>query len=324
VSALDQAADKPEGVTAPRDAGRGLIRFTNWAIAVYLAVVFITMLALRVTPSVDVFFVFGVVGALLLGRGVAFVRDWGPFLLIFFAWEGMRGVADRLGQAIHSDSVIAIERTLMLGTVPTVELQQALRQSGVISLLDVAMTFVYVSHFFFPLALAFAFWVWDRPRYFRFVTTLMAVSFAAFVTFLLIPVAPPRYAAFFGEDLHVADVMQETLTSLDWSGFSWVYAHLVGNPFAAFPSMHAAYPLLVFLFLWEKWKRAALAWAPFMLTVWFATVYLGHHYVIDVLGGIAYAIVGYFLLRQSSFGMRVVEAYSRAFSRVAKDVHQSD
>jgi membrane-associated phospholipid phosphatase len=316
VASLEEA--KP--FASPQPDGRGLIRFTNWAIGIYLVAVLAAMLVLKVTPSVDVFFVFGVLGALLLGRGFAFVRDWGPFLLIFFAWEAMRGIANQFGQAVHSDGVIAVERALMFGTVPTVNLQQALRQPGVISPLDVFLTFVYISHFFFPLALAFVLWLYDRPRYFRFVTTLMAVSFAAFLTFILFPVAPPRYAGMYGQALPVADVMSEVLGSVEWSGFSWVYTHLVGNPVAAFPSMHAAYPLLVFLFLWERWRRAALAWLPVTFTIWFAVVYLGHHYVVDVLGGIAYAVVGYMLLRHSNVGLRIVNAYGRAFSRAARDL----
>jgi membrane-associated phospholipid phosphatase len=317
----------PEGVLAaersdaqPRAQSAGLTRFTNWILGIYLAVALTLMLVLKVTPSIDVFFVFGVIGAVLLGRGVAFVRDWGPFVLIFFAWEGMRGIANQFGQAVHSDSVIAIERFLFLGTVPTADLQHALRTPGQVTPLDFAMTFVYVSHFFFPLALAFFLWLRDRPRYYRFVTTLMAVSFASFFTFLLFPVAPPRYAVHYGQDLAVVDVMEQVFATVQWGGFDWVYTHLVGNPVAAFPSMHAAYPLLVLLFLAERWKRAAIAWAFVTVTIWFAVVYLGHHYVVDVIGGIVYALVGYFALRHSDFGGRLIEAYTRAFRRAATDV----
>jgi len=298
---------------------RTLIRFTNWVLAAYFVGVLGTMLVLRVTPSVDVFFIFGLLGALLIGRGLAFIRDWGPFLFIFFAWEGMRGLANHFGQAVHSDGVIAVERALMFGTVPTVSIQQWLRVPGTISALDVAMTFVYVSHFFFPLALAFFLWLRDRPRYYRFVTTLMAVSFAAFITFLLFPVAPPRFAGSYGEQLAVTDVMGEVLARANWTGFSWVYGNLVGNPVAAFPSMHAAYPLLVLLFLWERWRLAALVWLPVTLVIWFAVVYLGHHYVVDVIGGAAYAVVGYVAFRYTDISGTVVRAYRRAFSRVRAD-----
>ena len=190
-----------------RMSSAGLTRFTNWIIGIYFVVALSLMLVLRVTPSIDAFFVFGVILAVLLGRGVAFVRDWGPFVLIFFAWEGMRGIANQFGQAVHSDNVIAVERALF-GGIPTTELQQALRQPGQISPLDIVMTFVYISHFFFPLALAFFLWLRDRPRYYRFVTTLMAVSFAAFFTFLIFPVAPPRYAVYYGQDLGVADPVE--------------------------------------------------------------------------------------------------------------------
>ena len=35
-------------------------------------------------------------GAIVVGQGKAFVRDWGPFLLLFFGYELMRGVADNM------------------------------------------------------------------------------------------------------------------------------------------------------------------------------------------------------------------------------------
>jgi membrane-associated phospholipid phosphatase len=84
--------------------------------------------------------------------------------------------------------------------------------------------------------------------------------------------------------------------------------------------MHAAYPLLVLLFLWERWKVAALLWLPVTLAVWFAVVYLGHHYVVDVIGGATYAAVGYLTFRYVDVVGAVGRAYRRAFSRVAADV----
>jgi membrane-associated phospholipid phosphatase len=286
--------DKPLAVASGSDRLR---RLTNWLLGIYLAAVLILMIALRVSPSVDVFAVLVAIAAVLAGRGWSFVRDWGPFVLIFMAWEAMRGVANSFGQTVQSDSVIAIERLLFAGHVPPVDLQAALHQVGVIQLHDVLLSLVYVSHFFFPLAFAFVLWLKERRTYYRFVATLMAVSFAAFLTFLMVPVAPPRFAYQYGEALPVVDIVHEVAGSAGWQGFSWVYRNLVGNPVAAFPSMHAAYPLLVFLFLWERWRGLALAWLPFVFVVWFATVYLGHHYVVDVLGGALYAVAGYFLVK---------------------------
>jgi membrane-associated phospholipid phosphatase len=313
---LDSGADVPEPTS------KSLSAFTNWILVAYLAIVLAVTLATRTSPSADVFIVFVALAAVLLGRGIAFLRDWIPFLVVFLAWEAMRGVANQFGQSVQSDSIIAVESALF-GGVPTVQLQQALRTTGAVSVLDVAMTLVYVSHFFFPLALAFVLWWGDRPRYYRFVTTLMAVSFAAFITFMLMPVAPPRFAADYGAALPVTDVMSEVTRSIDWHGFSWMYGNLVGNPVAAFPSMHAAYPVLVFLFVQERSRLAALAWLPAIPLVWFATVYLGHHYVVDLLGGALYAFAGYWLLRDGRIIRSVGSAYRASFIRVRRDLRNA-
>ena len=52
---------------------------------------------------------FASIVAVMLGRGRAFLRDWVPFVVIFLAWEAMRGIADDFGAAVNSDSVIAAE-----------------------------------------------------------------------------------------------------------------------------------------------------------------------------------------------------------------------
>lgn len=292
---LKRASDSPSADLS--DTRGALLRFTNVLLGVYLALVLGLMLVLRVNPSIDLFAVLVGMAALLIGRGKAFIRDWGPFVLIFLAWEAMRGVANTFGQTVQSDSIIAIERALFLGIVPPVELQAALHRAGSVSGLDIGLSLVYISHFFFPLAMAFGFWLRERIVYYRFVATLMFTSFAAFLTFLAMPVAPPRFAFQFGEALPVVDIVAAVSAEIGWEGFSWMYGNLVGNPVAAFPSMHAAYPTLVLFFLLERWRRVALLWVPATLTIWFATVYLGHHYVIDVIGGVAYAAVGYLIFR---------------------------
>jgi membrane-associated phospholipid phosphatase len=74
------------------------------------------------------------------------------------------------------------------------------------------------------------------------------------------------------------------------SAVSPYYNHLNPDPVAAFPSLHAAYPLLGALALWPVTRRGgglALAWSA---TVWFSVVYLGQHYVTDVIGGIVFAV----------------------------------
>jgi len=281
----------------PEPAARFLARTANWLIGIYLVVVVALMVTLRVSPGIGLVAVVLAMGIVVVGRGRPFIRDWGPFVVILIAWEGMRDVASAFGQAVQSDSVIGVERALFGGHIPTVDLQRAFF-NGTAQLHDIMLTLLYVSHFVFPLAFALLLWRRDRRTYYRFVITLMGVSFAAFLTFLVLPVAPPRLAYQYGEALPVVDVMATVSRSVDWDLPAWMYRNLIGNPVAAFPSMHAAFPFLVLLFLRERSWRLALAWLAVTCAIWFATVYLGHHYVVDVLGGVVYGTVGYLVIRR--------------------------
>ena len=281
----------------PEPAARFLARTANWLIGIYLVVVVALMVTLRVSPGIGLVAVVLAMGIVVVGRGRPFIRDWGPFAVILIAWEGMRDVASAFGQAVQSDSVIGVERALFGGHIPTVDLQRAFF-NGTAQLHDIVLTLLYVSHFVFPLAFALLLWRRDRRTYYRFVITLMGVSFAAFLTFLVLPVAPPRLAYQYGEALPVVDVMATVSRSVDWDLPAWMYRNLIGNPVAAFPSMHAAFPFLVLLFLRERSWRLALAWLAVTCAIWFATVYLGHHYVVDVLGGVVYGTVGYLVIRR--------------------------
>jgi membrane-associated phospholipid phosphatase len=80
------------------------------------------------------------------------------------------------------------------------------------------------------------------------------------------------------------------------------------------PSLHSAYPLLAFLFVRTRWPRVAwflLAWSA---AIWFAVVYLGHHYVIDVVAGMAFAVGAYWALQSP--------ALSRVASRLAAPIRR--
>jgi membrane-associated phospholipid phosphatase len=266
-------------------------------LAVYLFAIIVVMMVNRVWITPDVLLVFIGLGALLVGRGVMFLRDWLPFVGVLLAWEAMRGLADNFGAAVHSDSVIALERFISFGIVPTVELQRLFYDPSRVGFLDVSMALVYGAHFAFPLVVAFLFWLRDRAMYYRFVGTLLLMALIGFVIYLLLPVAPPRFAYQFGEALPVHDVMANTWERLDAIAWvSWAYANMSGNPYAAFPSLHAAFPVLAWLFVRGRYPKAAWAVVVYAAIVWFAIVYLGHHYIVDILGGVALAAGTWFVV----------------------------
>jgi membrane-associated phospholipid phosphatase len=80
------------------------------------------------------------------------------------------------------------------------------------------------------------------------------------------------------------------------------------------PSLHVSYPLMIALFGWPvlRWPGRTFVVA-FLVTMCVAAVYLDHHWIIDVLLGLAYALGVYALV------MTVARSRSRALSPVATD-----
>ena len=270
-------------------------------LVVYVAFILVLMVARGAYMSPDLFVVLALVIAVVLGRGRLFLRDWLPFAAIFLGWESMRGLADELGATVHSTDVIALERFFFGGKIPSEVLQAAFHVRGQVNVLDMATTFLYVAHFALPLVVAFTFWMLERRLFYRYLLALMLMSFAAFVCYVLIPVAPPRFAGSFGPPLAVEDIARSTFTQLHFAPVTtWLYGSISGNPVAAFPSLHSAYPLLAYFFARSRWPRASLILLLWAAAIWFSVVYLGHHYVIDVVAGIAFAIGAYAALQSST------------------------
>ena len=223
--------------------------------------------------------------AVALGRGRQFIRDWAPFLVLFFAYEVMRGYASKTGLSPHD--VSGLERALFFGNVPTIALQHAFYSSSTIAVQDWAGMLFYFMHFPLPIVVGFLFWVNERDHYWRFVSALLLMAFAAFLTYLFWPSAPPWYQQH-GE---VHKVIDETISK--WGVNYYVspfYTNLNPNRFAAFPSLHAAFPALAAIYAWGRYRLVAVFLIAWTAAVWLSIVYLGEHYFVDALAGLAYAV----------------------------------
>jgi hypothetical protein len=76
--------------------------------------------------------------------------------------------------------------------------------------------------------------------------------------------------------------------------YSYSVYSISSNDVAAFPSLHAAYPFLAFLFARHAFGRTGWLMLAYTACIWFAIVYLGEHWVADIIGGVIYASVSYF------------------------------
>jgi membrane-associated phospholipid phosphatase len=258
---------------------------------IYLALIFGVMLWQGISIEPEWVLVVLLVIAVALGRGRSFIADWTPFLLLFFAYEAMRGYASKTNFAPHDLS--GMERWLFAGTIPTLTLQRAFYHPGVVSLQDIVGMFFYFMHFVLPIVVGFVFWVTDRGYYWRFIAALLLMCFLAFVTYLFWPSAPPWYQL---QDAlgnpEVVKINDQTVKSLwGFTAVSPIYHSFNPNKFAAFPSLHAAFPMLATVYAWQRYRLLALGLFLWTIAVIVSIVYLGEHYVVDALVSILYVAV---------------------------------
>ena len=316
-NAAEDAPAGPDAAGAPHaHLGRRNDRLLLIAVAAYAVLLSFLMIARGISVTPDVVVVSFGLAALLLGRGKLFLRDWIPFVALFFAYELMRGYADKFGLQIHVTDVISLERIVGLGGLPT-QFLQGLFHSGAASspdnLATISVVF-YFLHFPLPLAVGFLLWIHQRRVYYDYVGALIVLSMAAFVTYLVLPVAPPWWADKYGYVagvLHLRDTGFNGLAQLFGFGnyfYSYSVYSISSNDVAAFPSLHAAYPFLAFLFARRAFGRAGWLMLAYTVCVWFAIVYLGEHWVVDIIGGVVYAFAAYFaVLRGPAWTRRLME-----------------
>ena len=265
----------------------------------YLSVIFGVMLWRGISIEPEWVVLALLVIAIAMGRGLTFIADWGPFVLLFFAYEAMRGFASKTGFAPHDLS--GLEQGVFAGTLPTLTLQHAFYHVETVSPQDVIAMFFYFMHFPLPILVGFVFWLRSREHYHRFIGALLLMAFLAFVTYLFWPSAPPWYQFQEGQvsgPLVVHKILNETVDKF-WGPSYFVsplYTHLNPNQFAAFPSLHAAFPGLAAVYAWSRYRALAIGLLFWTTAVLLSIVYLGEHYVVDALDGFLYVAVATILV----------------------------
>lgn len=282
---------------------------------VYITIVSAYMLWHRAWFSPDQFFAFAVVATLVLGRTKEFLRDWIPVLILLFSYEYLRGIVPALTDRAHIYPLIRADNFLF-GFIPTIKIQNELFHTSHLHWYDYVAVILYISHFIIPMFVAFIFWLRDRTHFKAYTASFLVLSYMAFITFIIFPAMPPWMASNNGYLPPLQKIMDQVMGSFAHPiSVPTVYQFFGANLVAPFPSLHAAYPWLIFLFVYNKSKKISLLVLPYVFGVWFAVVYLGEHYVVDVLAGITYATGAYWLVQRYHNFMR-----SRSLETIPSEV----
>ena len=153
-----------------------------------------------------------------------------------------------------------------------------------------------------PLPLAYCVYLFyrDKQMLIRFSGTFLLANLIGFSIYYLYPAAPPWYLHFHGtaSNFDIPGNAAQLLRFdkiINYPIFENMY-NKNANVFAAIPSLHAAYPVVLLYFgLKKKHKWLAILFAIDMIGIWYAAVYSMHHYIIDVILGSFCAIIAIFV-----------------------------
>ena len=188
---------------------------------------------------------------------------------------------------IHWQPQLRLDEWLFHGNLPTVWLQQHLKQPQT-QWWEAVLALTYTSHFIVPYAMAAWFWLRDRALYWRFVRRFLALCFVGITGYILFPAAPPWAAArcsgadvanhhqlprciyrlipppdaligLFHPDHPGAAPFVQRVATRGYSSLNMKFAgtwlengQATVNFVAAIPSLHGAFSVLILIFCWRR------------------------------------------------------------------------
>ncbi|MGO9489349.1 MAG: phosphatase PAP2 family protein [Solirubrobacteraceae bacterium] len=199
---------------------------------------------------------------------------------------------------VRIDYPIKVDRVLGLGELPSTRLQRALARTGPEGpqwrALDRLLVWAHWSWFAVPHGTLLYILVREPRRFGRAAVMTYAVFDLGASFYWVVPTAPPWYASVSeqgtprsGTQVQVRRMMVEYGEHFWRDGWGSLYSVLGGNPLAAMPSLHFATSLMAALLLAETGPVAGALGFAYAGTLGFALVYLGEHYVVDLIAGAA-------------------------------------
>lgn len=208
-------------------------------------------------------------------RVIRGLREVLPFLACILIYTNLHDTIGFVNPRDVHHMLDALDRTLF-GVQPCVWAERFITPAR-----TELMQFFYMSFIWIAPSPSLILLARRRWREFRAVTLGTVVCFfVGYALYLAFPAAPPRLV-----------LVYDFSRSLE--GYTRVFSSLSAQAFAllpvdsraAFPSLHAAVSLVVLVFSWRHLRPWFWMVLPFVLGLWVSTIYLRHHYTVDLLAG---------------------------------------
>jgi membrane-associated phospholipid phosphatase len=261
----------------------GQVRFRDgsviWPTVVLVAIVVVRAVGRwRVTAAGDV-------GARreVLKDALRVTRDWVPIILMIMVYENLRTLTgvirpDSIDQHLYAADVA------LFGVEPTVWIQRFANPW-----LTDYFAFAYMLYFILPLAMGTMLYLAGRRDGFReLMLGLILVQYVGFALYLVFPAGPPRFAI---PELYDPPRLTGALGLFEVTHGAYDSLNTT-SCHSSFPSLHCALSLTGLIYAWKFRSVRGGQWMfwislPLVVSLWTATIYLRHHWIVDCFAGFA-------------------------------------
>ncbi|MDZ7263246.1 MAG: phosphatase PAP2 family protein [candidate division KSB1 bacterium] len=234
----------------------------------------------RIWITVGVFLIFLVI--IKLKPQWRFIRDWLPFGFCIAIYTNLHDTVHFANQSDVQHWLIKIDQWLF-GVQPCVWAEQFIHPT----LTDIFIA-AYANYFVLNICVAVVLYFQKRYQEFRYtlVTTIICYYMGYFL-FIIFPAAPPRIVLkpFFTVSLH-GHILEPIKHAIEVSA---------QDSRGAFPSLHCAVSFVSMFFGWRYLRWMFWVMVPMVIMLVISTIYLRHHYVIDLIAGLALAFFAFWI-----------------------------
>jgi hypothetical protein len=228
------------------------------------------------------------------------VLAFGFILVYWFIFDSIRLIPNyEINPPLHISEPYLIEKAWFGISTPEGILtpNEYLDKNSTNTFLDIYTALIYLA--WIPVPLIFSFYLFfskQREKMVNYLFVFLLVSQIGLIIQFIYPAAPPWYVDKYGfiENLNIYGDPGRLIEFDKYFGthlFEGMYK-LNANVFAAIPSLHCAFPIvLVFFSLKYKFQKWLIFGLLLMFSTWFAAVYTYHHYIIDVISGVGAALI---------------------------------
>lgn len=251
-----------------------------------------------------------------------FILGFSIFIVYWMVFDYMKAVPNYEFNKVHIAGLYNFEKAVFgihsNGRILTPNEYWKLNAN---STLDIIAGLFYLCWIPVPLGFGAYLFFKNRRQFLCFAMTFFLVNILGFIVYYSFPAAPPWYVEEHGFVFNPntpgsTGGLARFDNYFNINLFSSIYQK-GSNVFAAMPSLHSAYPVIVVYYaIRNKVGAVKFALAAVMVGIWFTAVYSSHHYLLDVLAGIVCAAAGIALfnviLKRSHSFRRFVDKYEAA------------